>query len=231
MKQEVSFLREGDAVVLVVGGRRILAQGWAGALEACRALDMQLRAIVARQMDPARPELGETGVSWRGAGLHFRQELGRVLVLGGNPERLLFDMNTAPTEGGGPSVARQVWSAWSRIAREAELFTRSPRGGLVADHVARDAAILHRSGAPVGLTDHPKIKAEAKKIAAGDRELRRFMPDRRAAVTSNGVRSDEVLGTPRIGLDSLSDFQRARALLAGLTPEARRALLSPLIVE
>jgi hypothetical protein len=228
MSQSVTFLREGDAVTLVVGGRRVLTQGWAGALETCRALDMQLRDIVARGMAPERTAIGETGVSWRGAGLHFRQELGQILVLGGSPERLLFDMRTDPTDGDGPSIARQVWSAWVRIAREAELYSRSPKGGLVAEHVARDAAILHRSGAPMGITDHPAIKAEAQKLASGDRELRRFMPDRRASVTSNGVLSDEVLGTPTVGLDLRTPFQRARTLLASLTPETRRAVLSPL---
>ena len=230
MSQAVTFLREADSVTLVVNGVRVLTQGWAGALETCRALDMQLRDVLARGMAPERDPIGETGVTWRGAGLHFRQELGRVLVIGGNPERLLFDMNTEPVDGG-PSIARQVWSAWVRVVREAELYSRSPRGGLVAEQVARDAAILHRSGAPVGITDHPAIQAEARKLAEGDRDLRRFMPDRRASVTSNGVVSDEVLGTPIVGLDLRTPFQRARALLAGMTPEAKRALLNPLAEE
>lgn len=68
-------------------------------------------------------------------------------------------------------------------AREAEELEK-------ADDVARDHAILLRAGFPVGLTRHPKIQDEAVKIAAWNRDLRRYMP--------GGIKSQEQLGTPSV---------------------------------
>ena len=59
-----------------------------------------------------------------------------------------------------------------------------------AERIAMDQAILTRAGFPIGLSNHPDIKNEAAKLAAWDRDIRRFMP--------GGVKSSEVLGTPAI---------------------------------
>jgi hypothetical protein len=214
MLQTVGFQREGDGVLIVVGGRRLCTLGVKASLEACRALDKQLRSALSRTMNPALLVVGETGVFWRGQGLSFREELDTIVCIGGNPERLLFDMNTVPTAGGGPSIARQVWSAWLGVTRQVEEWIERER-------VARDAAILHRSGAPMGIAHSPIIRAEAQKLATGDRDLRRFMPDKRRSVTSGGVLSDEVLGTPTIGHDTRSSAIRLTGILNSLPPHLR----------
>lgn len=59
-----------------------------------------------------------------------------------------------------------------------------------AEQVAKDSALLLRAGAPFGLTDHPLIKDEARKIAAWDPQLRRALP--------GGIKSEAQLGTPSI---------------------------------
>lgn len=59
-----------------------------------------------------------------------------------------------------------------------------------AERIARDTAILYRSGAPLGLSNRLDIKQEAMKQAHWDSELRRYMP--------GGVRSEEAVGTPAI---------------------------------
>ena len=69
-------------------------------------------------------------------------------------------------------------------ARDAEEQEKAPQ-------IAYDAAILHRAGFPVGLSNDPTIKEEALKESQHNRELRRALP-------IVGVRSGEVLGTPTI---------------------------------
>ena len=59
-----------------------------------------------------------------------------------------------------------------------------------ASQIAADQAVLLRAGIPIGLTSHPVIQAEAAKIAAWDRDLRRYLP--------GGVRSQSVVGAPSI---------------------------------
>lgn len=217
--QTVSFLQKGDSVNVVVNGRLIMALGWKASAEACRALDQQLRDVVRQKASAIAVPIGETGIKWRGVGIAFRQEIDKIVVLGGNPERLLFDMNTIPTAGGGPSIARQLWSAWLGVTKLAEEWATAPK-------VARDAAILHRSGAPIGIANHPAIRKEAQSIARHDRDLRRFMADNRTSVKTNGVSSDEVLGAPTIGIDTRTPKQRLAAELAKLPPEMRKAALA-----
>lgn len=89
-----------------------------------------------------------------------------------------------------------------------------------ADRVARDHAILFRAGAPVGLTDHPAIRAEALKFARDDRELRRFMP--------GGIRSTSMPGVPKIELDSRTPLERAKDAVRKMPPNERAALAETL---
>jgi hypothetical protein len=59
-----------------------------------------------------------------------------------------------------------------------------------AERIARDTAILYRSGAPLGLSNDPAIIDQAKKEAAWDSHLRRCMP--------GGVKSAEAFGVPAV---------------------------------
>lgn len=90
----------------------------------------------------------------------------------------------------GRAVLDLPWQAADRLAaalrakaREAEEQDRAPQ-------VARDAAILLRAGAPLGLTSDPRIQAEAGRLAAWDSELRRYMP--------GGIRSTAMPGLPAV---------------------------------
>jgi hypothetical protein len=220
----VTFAQQRDEVTVIVNGERKFTADFKTSLEACRAMDLQLRSVAAQTMNPALAPISETGLKRSTGEIAFRQEFGKLLCIAGG--KVVFEANTAPTEDGGPSIARRIWSAWKSATQQAELYSRNAKGEIVAHAVARDAAILHRAGAPMGITDHPAIKAEARGLARDDRDLRRFMKDRRRAVT--GKASDEVLGAPVIGHDNRTPFQHASNLLVGLGRDARRALLSQL---
>lgn len=56
-----------------------------------------------------------------------------------------------------------------------------------AEQISKDSAILLRAGARMVLSDRADIKQEAVKLAAHDRDLRRFMPS---------IRSQESFGHP-----------------------------------
>jgi len=77
-----------------------------------------------------------------------------------------------------------------------ELAAQLRQQGLLADEwaqaerVAQDSAILLRAGSNFGLSNDPRILAEARKAAAWDSALRRYMP--------GGVQSEECFGTPTI---------------------------------
>lgn len=199
--QSIRFVKENRAVVLVVNERRVCEIGWKPSLEICRALDQQIRNAEAQRIDPTVLPCGETGVLVGGVEFTFRQELGRILCLGAG--RLLFDMNTEPTADG-QSIARQVWTAWLGVTRQVEEESANPEA------IAYDAAILHRAGIGIGLTDNPKIQAEAAKIADGDRDIRRFMKDRR---------SGRVLGAPSVKIDNRPPIVRLVEIAKSLTPE------------
>lgn len=55
------------------------------------------------------------------------------------------------------------------------------------ERIARDSAILLRAGAPLVLSARPDIQDEAVKMAAHDRDLRRYMPS---------IKSQESFGAP-----------------------------------
>jgi hypothetical protein len=106
-----------------------------------------------------------------------------------------------------PQLARMLADALYRMSLLAEEHAK-------AEAIALDTAILYRSGAPFGLSNHPAIVDEAKKEAAWNTELRRCMP--------GGVKSEEAFGTP--------DVIRGRCVksVADMTPLERGALLAAL---
>jgi hypothetical protein len=86
-----------------------------------------------------------------------------------------------------PGLARALADALYQCSLIAEEHAK-------AERIALDTAILYRSGAPFGLSNHPAIVDEAKKEAAWNTELRRAMP--------GGVKSAEAFGTPAVILGS-----------------------------
>lgn len=105
-----------------------------------------------------------------------RQEGTRVLVIADG--RAVLDL---PWEGG-LAVAKALY----RQSRKAEELAK-------AGQIVMDEAILLRSGAPVSLTANPDIRAEAKKEAAWNSRLRRYMRvrTRRGPVYGPVVRHQE----------------------------------------
>ncbi len=105
--------------------------------------------------------------------VEFRQNGERVLIIWSG--KLAADLHY--------SGALELADALRRVGRMAEQWSN-------AEAVARDEAILLRSGVPVSLTSNPVMRAEAEKLAVSDRELRRAMP--------GGVKSEEHVGAPVI---------------------------------
>lgn len=82
-----------------------------------------------------------------------------------------------------PHAATEVADALRSAAKIADEFASR-------DQIIRDTAILTRAGFRLGLTNRPDFKAEAGRLAAWGRDLRRYMP--------GGVKSREVFGVPTI---------------------------------
>jgi len=81
------------------------------------------------------------------------------------------------------NVALDVARAMYQQAKRAEEYAKA--AGIVFDQ-----ALLIRSGAFFGLSDHRGIQQEAAKEAAWNRDLRRYLP--------GGVKSKEQFGTPAV---------------------------------
>jgi len=81
------------------------------------------------------------------------------------------------------NVALDVASALREKAKDAEEVAK-------AEGIIFDQALLIRTGAPIGLSSHPDIQAEAAREAVGNRQLRRCLP--------GGVKSQEQFGRPTI---------------------------------
>lgn len=207
MLKTISFPVKGDGVLVVVDGRLVLELGWKASRDVCRALDRQIRNAEALARGEASAGSPETGVRIGGVDVSFRQELGRIVFIVGG--RMVLDLRTDPAENG-PSIARRLWAEWRSATARAEEWAS-------AESIAFDAALLHRSGAPFGITSHPTIQDEARKISDGDRDLRRFVADRRRG---------PVLGTPTILVETKA--QRAARLARSLPPEGRAALIAAL---
>lgn len=86
-----------------------------------------------------------------------------------------------------PAVAKELarW-LWHHAGRAEEIEKR--------ELIVRDAAILLRTGAPVGILHDPHLIHEAAREAAWNSDLRRALP--------GGVRSTEAAGVPGVRNDS-----------------------------
>lgn len=82
------------------------------------------------------------------------------------------------------------WQAAEKLGRALVSKARLAEELAKAEAIAADDAILLRAGFPLGLTNHPKIRAESRKLAEHDRNLRRYMP--------GGIRSKVHFGAPTI---------------------------------
>lgn len=79
-----------------------------------------------------------------------------------------------------------------RFGREMVSMARLIMNDANPQKAIADQAVFMRAGVPLGLTDNPKILAEAHKEAQYNRDLRRYM--KRAP----GISSREVVGIPTI---------------------------------
>lgn len=97
----------------------------------------------------------------------------------------------------GRAVFEMPWDAALALANA--IYTQAKRAEELAKaaEIAGDQAILLRLGVPLGLSGRSDIHQEAQKVAAWDSGLRRAIPLRRAKGVG-GVRSAEVVGTPRV---------------------------------
>lgn len=108
------------------------------------------------------------------ASVDVRQEGGRVLVI--QDGRAILDV---PCGAVADAIARAILAK----SREGEELQH-------AERIAFDSALLLRKGIPLGLSNHPKIKEEARKEAQSNRDLRRYLP--------GGIKSKEQFGTPAV---------------------------------
>lgn len=96
-----------------------------------------------------------------------------VLVLDGKP--------TEMTPEAALAISRAL-AAKARIVME-----RRPANAM---RTIKDEALLLRAGVPFSLSANPKIRAEAEKEAATDRDLRRYLP--------GGIKSEEHVPAPTV---------------------------------
>jgi len=89
----------------------------------------------------------------------------------------------------GRLVASVPWEQAQQLHRVIHAQAKRAEEWAKAEQIARDQAMLIRAGANIGLTSHPLIQAEAKKVAEWNRQLRRAMP---------GIKSEEQFGAPSL---------------------------------
>lgn len=187
----VTFPIEGTTVLWCTNGVRVCAMHPQTARELGRALQ--------------RPKLCQPPAPFA-----FREDLGRLVILGDG--RILAD---APFDIAAKLGAILIGQAG--LAEEIENATKVPVSfaeGAPSSIIA-DQALATRSGAPFGLTNHPKILDEAKKEAFENRDLRRYMPE---------MRGTAMIGAPTVRQFSPDPKQAAREKLASLSPDERLAL-------
>jgi len=80
-------------------------------------------------------------------------------------------------------AALEMGSAITAVARKAEEFDRAPE-------IIFDNAVLIRAGAPFGLSNDPRILAEAVKEAQHNKDIRRS--------NMGSIKSEAVVGTPNV---------------------------------
>jgi hypothetical protein len=194
--QTLSVAREKTVVALILNGRRVMAMPWQTADELRLAIREQTRAARAGTVT------AEITIRSGSAVLSVRHEGGLVLLIGDG--RLLIDMP--------PIIAERLWRSILVQARKAEEVAK-------AGQIALDQALLIRSGAFFGLTDHPVIRAEAIKEAGHNRLLRSAIPS---------IRSTEVFGVPVVSHETRSPYLQLRDLAARMPRDQRRAVLATL---
>lgn len=105
--------------------------------------------------------------------------------------------------------ALEIAGALREAARRAEEHAK-------ANQLIADGAILLRAGCPIGLSSRPDIKAEVRKEAQHNAQLRRYMP-------SPSIRSTEAWGVPRV-LQPKTLAQRLAAMTEMERAELRRLI-------
>jgi len=93
----------------------------------------------------------------------------------------------------GQRICELPWDAALMLADAIKVQARRIEEWVKADQVVNDQAFVMRKGLPFGLTSNPMIISEAKKEAAHNPQLRRYIPH-----VPTGIRSREALGTPRL---------------------------------
>lgn len=94
----------------------------------------------------------------------------------------------------GRLVCELTWEAAEVVARAMHVQAKKAEEIAKAEQIIYDQAILTRTGFPLGLSNHPGILQEARKEAAWNSDLRRYIPPARAF----GIQSQEVFGAPVI---------------------------------
>jgi len=99
----------------------------------------------------------------------------------------------------GRLVADLPWKAAQALAKALAFQANRAEEWAKAERVALDQAILMRTGAPFGLTDDWAILGEARKLAAWDSRLRRYIPS---------IRSREAFGRPAVIVEEAKDVRK-----------------------
>lgn len=90
----------------------------------------------------------------------------------------------------GIRILDMPWGAALEVGRALIVKARQEEEIEAAERIIQDQAILERAAFPIGLSQHPKIQAEALKEAQwGD--IRRYMPP-------PSIHSSEAVGTPAL---------------------------------
>lgn len=90
----------------------------------------------------------------------------------------------------GKLVVEMPWDAALRAAAALRHVGQRAEEWASAERIASDQALMIRAGAPIGLSNNPRIIAEATKQAQHDRDLRRYLP--------GGIKSKSIVGVPTI---------------------------------
>lgn len=175
MNQSFQIQWRGRRVLILLGGELAAAHSWGATDELAHAI----RDAAEKASLVAGTATSAVSVTTGRYRTTARAD-GAELVLVFEPGRFLIKWPVAE---------------WSKISAALHHAARQVETWENAEKVARDQAILLRAGAGFGLTDDPAIQAEAKKVAEGDRDLRRYMP--------GGVRHQrrEQFGTPKVAID------------------------------
>jgi hypothetical protein len=98
---------------------------------------------------------------------------------------------------GGKGV-KVPWGKADAIARALTQCARKAEEYAKANKIIYDNALIQRAGFPIGLSDHPKIKAETVKESLYNRNLRRWLPKTRKGVDHGmgGIQSRGSVGAP-----------------------------------